>query len=271
MTSLQPISALFAKVLFSIVCVSCLGGAPDPFANSVRMKMSAGEALDYEIARELNSLLAANQRLEFLALLAIIDAKQATRKVYEDVMSRAVAHSDSLFLLALLKSGLVDINSESEDGYSIGSCALEVPEKGDFPHRLRRLQLLFDLGYKPRAAELLVQAAVKNCPEVINEVDDRLGGRLDVNEQFLGTTPLIAAVKYGSVQCVTMLLARQADPMMKDRDGKTAINYAELNLNATGKTKDAKTKDAKGTRDDKRAIQKLLQAALSKMKPSEPK
>lgn len=266
MTLPRPTSALLARVFFASVCVSCPGVPPEPFADSARVKMSAGEALDYQLARELISLLAANNRQEFLVLLAIIDAKQSTRKAYMDVMFRAAAHSDNLFLLALLKSGLVDINSETADGFSIGSCALEVHERDDFPHRLRRLQLLFDLGYKPRAAELLVQAAVKNCPEVINEVDERLGGRLDVNEQFLGTTPLIAAVKHGSVQCVTMLLARKADPMTSDRDGKTAINYADLNLAATGKTKDAKDIQA-----DQLAIRNLIQDALRKVKPSVPK
>lgn len=244
------------------VCVSCLAVPPEPFGETAPVAMSAAEALDYKLARELTLLLNGNSRQEFLALLTLVSTKQPTRKAYTDVMFRAAAHPDSLFLLALLKSGLVTVNDETENGFSLGSSALDVPEKDDFPHRLRRLQLLFDVGYKARTGELLVQAAVKNCPEVINELDERLGDKIDVNAQFSGTTPLIAAVKHGSAQCVSMLLARKADPRARDSDGKTAIDYVAQDLPAANKDEDLRSRML--------TIRRLIQDA-TKEKSSAPK
>lgn len=236
-------------------CVSCFAGPPEPFGEPAPVAMSAAEALDYKLARELTSLLNGSDRKGFLALLTFVSTKQPTRKAYTEVMFRAAAHPDSLFLLALLKSGLVSVNDETEDGFSLGSSALEVPEKADFPHRLRRLQLLIEVGYKARTSELLVQAAVKNCPEVINELDERLGDKLDVNAQFAGTTPLIAAVKHGSVQCVSMLLARKADPRVRDKVGKAAIEYVAEELPAANKDE--------ALRSRMLSIRKLIQDATT--------
>lgn len=256
-----PLSLLLNAFLVA-VCVSGFAAPPKPFGESAPEAMSAVEALDYKLARELTSLLNDNNRQEFLALLTFVSTKQPTRKAYIEVMFRAAAHPDSLFLLALLKSGVVSVNDETEDGFSLGSSALEVPEKDDFPHRLRRLQLLFDVGYKSRTGELLVQAAVKNCPEVINELDERLGDKMDVNAQFSGTTPLIAAVKHGSAQCVSMLLARQADPRVRDSDGKSASDYAAQDLPATNKDE--------ALRSRMLTIRRLIQDA-TKEKSSAPK
>ena len=54
---------------------------------------------------------------------------------------------------------------------------------------------------------------------------------MDVNkayETYYGTTPLIYAVKGDNEELVTLLLKAGADVTVKDAEGKTALDYADV-------------------------------------------
>ena len=58
------------------------------------------------------------------------------------------------------------------------------------------------------------------------------GLAVDSPHPLSGTTALMAASQYGERECVELLLGGGADPALKDKEGKTALDKAEGNGHA---------------------------------------
>lgn len=71
-----------------------------------------------------------------------------------------------------------------------------------------------------------------------------------------GTTALMLAAQNAKIDVVELLLKRGAKPGMKDKSGKTALDYAKV-----ADDSDYIKKSVKDTRIDKEAVIKLLQQA----------
>jgi hypothetical protein len=89
--------------------------------------------------------------------------------------------------------------------------------------------------------QMLAQGADPNAPEGVNDwtpllhaihknqlgsVQALLDGRADPNRAVNGETPLMMAAGYGYTPIVKLLLARGADPRVRNADGETAVDYA---------------------------------------------
>jgi hypothetical protein len=167
-----------------------------------------------------------NNRAEFISLVHFLRSTGSKTDIYIDLLFKAAKHPDPLYLLVLIKAGIVDVNAQNEDKGSVGACVFSVPvERGT--ERRDRLRLLIQCGYRPQLPALLVEAATHNATEIVLELEKISGGTFDVNVSSFGTTPLIAAVKAGSRECVGMLIARNADLNAKDNQGKSAADYAQ--------------------------------------------
>ncbi len=88
---------------------------------------------------------------------------------------------------------------------------------------------------------MLAQGADPNAPEGVNDwtpllhavhknqlgsVAALLDGHADPNRAVRGGTPLMWAAGYGYTPIVRLLLARGADPRLRDLDGDTALDWA---------------------------------------------
>ena len=60
------------------------------------------------------------------------------------------------------------------------------------------------------------------------------GADVMARDVFFGGTPLHFAARYGSPEVIQPLLGAGADAKAKDKQGKTAWNYAEDNKNLKG-------------------------------------
>jgi hypothetical protein len=84
-------------------------------------------------------------------------------------------------------------------------------------------------GADPNAAEgvndwtPLMHAIHKNQ---LGSVAALLDGHADPNRAVNGQTPLMMAAGYGYTPIVRLLLARGADPRIRNADGETAVDYA---------------------------------------------
>ena len=89
--------------------------------------------------------------------------------------------------------------------------------------------------------KMLASGADPNAPEGVNDwtplihavhknqigsVAALLDGHADPNRAVNGGTPLMWAAGYGYTPIVRLLLARGADPRIRDLDGETAVDYA---------------------------------------------
>jgi Ankyrin repeats (many copies) len=188
------------------------------------------ETVDAHLCRNLYWMLDDNNRAEFISLVNFLHSTGSKSDLYVDVLFKAAAHPDPLYLLVLIKAGLVDVNLHNEHGYSVGVCVFSVPLKRRTEPR-DRLRLLMQCGYKPKLPELLVEAATHNSTEIVLELEKiftgKIDGKLEVNVSNSGTTPLIEAVKAGSMECVGIFIARNADLYARDSQGKTAVDYAK--------------------------------------------
>ncbi len=187
------------------------------------------ENTDTHLCRQLYWMIENNERTEFIALVNLLRSTGLKSDLSMEVLSKAVAHPDSLYLLVLLKAGLMDVNARDRHKNSVGLYIFQLPVKRG-REQLERLRLLVQCGYKPQLAEMLVEAAIRNSTEMVRELDEISGGKLDVNVSSFGTTPLIEAIKAGSQECVHTLLARNAHIQARDSNGKTAVDYAKEDL-----------------------------------------
>ena len=108
-----------------------------------------------------------------------------------DTLYRAAGGGDTSRVLALLESG-VDVNARtSDDSYALNRAAVY--------NQAEMVRLLLDRGANPN---------VQNSE---------------------GDTPLICATKYagGHAATVKLLVEGGTDLMIKDNDGKTALDYAK--------------------------------------------
>lgn len=91
----------------------------------------------------------------------------------------------------------------------------------------------------------LARGADPNAPEGFNDwtpllhavhknqlgsVEALLDGHADPNRAVNGMTPLMMAAGYGYTPIVRLLLARGADPRLRDLDGETAVDYAIVGM-----------------------------------------
>ena len=89
--------------------------------------------------------------------------------------------------------------------------------------------------------QMLARGADPNAPEGVNDwtpllhaihkvqaasVGALLDGGADPNRAVNGLTPLMMAAEYGYTPIVRLLLARGANPALRDLDGMTAVDYA---------------------------------------------
>ncbi|HEX7191738.1 MAG TPA: ankyrin repeat domain-containing protein, partial [Thermoanaerobaculia bacterium] len=96
-------------------------------------------------------------------------------------------------------------------------------------------------GNVTEVRQLLARGADPNAPEGVNDwtplmhavhknqlgsVAALLDGHADPNRAVNGGTPLMMAAGYGYTPIVRLLLARGADPHIRDLDGETAVDYA---------------------------------------------
>jgi hypothetical protein len=96
-------------------------------------------------------------------------------------------------------------------------------------------------GDVPALRQMLANGADANATEGINDwtpllhaihknqlgsVEALLDGHADPNRAVKSMTPLMMAAGYGYTPIVRVLLARGADPRLRDLDGWTAVDYA---------------------------------------------
>ena len=100
-------------------------------------------------------------------------------------------------------------------------------------------------GNVAEVRQMLAQGADPNAPEGANDwtplmhaihknqigsVAALLDGHADPNRAVNGETPLMMAAGYGYTPIVRLLLARGADPRIRDLDGETAVDYAIVGM-----------------------------------------
>ena len=93
--------------------------------------------------------------------------------------------------------------------------------------------------------QMLAQGADPNAPDGVNDwtpllhavhknqigsVAALLDGHADPNRAVHGLTPLMMAAGYRYTPIVRLLLARGADPRIRDLDGETAVDYAIVGM-----------------------------------------
>jgi ankyrin repeat protein len=105
---------------------------------------------------------------------------------------------------------------------------LRAAEYGDVP----KIRALLDLGANVKGRDAsdrtpLIYALEMGDAELHGVVEALITLGPDVNAQsHRGRTPLMAAVIRGAAEVVDMLLKRGADPTLKDRTGRTALDRA---------------------------------------------
>jgi hypothetical protein len=100
-------------------------------------------------------------------------------------------------------------------------------------------------GNVAEVRQMLAQGADPNAPEGVNNwtpllhavhknqvgsVAALLDGHADPNRAANGETPLMMAAGYGYTPIVRLLLARGADPRIRDLDGETAVDWAIVGM-----------------------------------------
>jgi hypothetical protein len=218
---------LAALISFPILLFSKPPLAPsemDAIADQQTAKASNLIDIDALLGRQLYWMLRDNKRTEFIALADFLRSTRSKNDFYINVLFQAAAHPDPLYLLVLIKAGLVDVNAYNKEGFSVGSCVFDMTYK-DGTEQIERLRLLKQCGYKPRFPELLVEAAINDSTSIILALEEFEGQELKVNVTYSGTTPLIEAMKSGASEFIGMLVSRDADISVRDKHGKTALDY----------------------------------------------
>jgi len=75
-------------------------------------------------------------------------------------------------------------------------------------------------GYTP-----LMQAVMRNDPKMVNLLLDK-GAKIDHKNFYTELTPLMMAVDNGSIELVELLLARQSNLNLQDERGRSALIHA---------------------------------------------
>lgn len=184
--------------------------------------------LDDRLVARVKELMGQGSISDFTSLVRIFASKGIDDRNAASLLFHSVACSDDIYILILAKEGVFDINAVDEAGNSAFANIFSIPSVTG-RERLNRLELLLDLGYRIRDGEFLVLSAGYNAVEFFNYADNLKDFDFNADVVYSGTTPLISAIRFGSLEAVRALLSRGADPMFKDSSGKSALDYLEDN------------------------------------------
>lgn len=215
-------------ILAASILLIAQGGAQDAAGGNVGgddpHKRVVPKTLDGRLLANLRRMMEEEKVSEFISLMQYLSRKGIDKSEAAPLFFSSVSSPDDIYLLLLLKENLVDVNAVDSKGFSAFGHLFFIPDdrEGD---RRERLELLIELGYKVPIPEFLVVSSANNSVGILNFVEKM--GRDDVspNVRFRGTTPLIAAIKSGSLEAVNALLIRGADPDFEDESGKSAKDY----------------------------------------------
>ncbi len=156
------------------------------------------------------------------ALLHLTVGAKEMDQCSQAAMEAAVVRGRTELVRILIEAGF-DVNRPTASGSTyLHDAALKGQRK--------TAQLLLDRGAKIDAldrhgATPLHNAALGGYAEVIGLLLDR-GAAVDARDQEEGATALMLAAGLGRVSAVALLLRRGANPMLKDRAGRTALDLA---------------------------------------------
>ncbi|MBV9669661.1 MAG: ankyrin repeat domain-containing protein [Acidobacteriales bacterium] len=193
----------------------------------------------------LDLALAYKNRNVVTALLQLAVHATEVQATAEQAMQSSIARGQTEIARMLIESGF-DIAKPTLAGPSyLQNAALKGHKK--------MVQVLLDHGARVNAADrdgatALHDAALGGNPDVITLLLDH-GARIDAAEEQSGATPLMLAAAMARTQAVAVLLARGANPAIKDRHGRTALDRA------------------KETQDDD--LVKLLETAVARLTPNQ--
>lgn len=122
---------------------------------------------------------------------------------------------------ALLKAPGVDVNALNEAGESALMMAALKGQTGWCKRLIEQGAQIDKIGWTP-----LHYAATGPEPAVVKLLLDK-GAAIDARSPN-GTTPLMMAAQYGSEPSADLLLARGADPRIKNEKGLSAADFARL-------------------------------------------
>ena len=223
---------------------ACIKG----FANLVPVLITAGadpSQRDQFGQAPLDLALAYKNRAVITALLHLSVRANEVQATAEQAMQSSIARGQTEIARMLIESGF-EIAKPTPAGPSyLQNAALKGHKK--------MVQLFLDHGARVNApdrdgATALHDAALGGNPDVITLLLDH-GARIDAAEEESGATPLMLAAAMARTQAVAVLLARGANPAIKDHQGRTALDRA------------------KETQDED--LVKLLETAVARLTPNQ--
>jgi len=174
-------------------------------------------------------------------LAAALDEYEATKLILEaggswkskdlngnNLLQIAAVNGNKKLMSYLLIEKKANINMENELGLTPLHLAIAPSATND--HRKEVVEWLIKKGANPLSqsedgSSAMHIAALQNQPDVINYLL-QFKQMINLTDQK-GRTPLIIAVQSGNKLSVQELLNNGSDVNVKDKDGKTAMNYAE--------------------------------------------
>jgi ankyrin repeat protein len=131
-------------------------------------------------------------------------------------------HGQTEIVEMLLRNGY-DVNRKTSSG---GSYLQDAALKGS----VKMAALLIQYGARVDASNVtggtaLHDAALGGSPAVIDLLLEH-GAKIDAADHESGATPLMMAASMGRTEALQTLLKRGADPHLKDRNGRTALDRA---------------------------------------------
>ncbi len=91
---------------------------------------------------------------------------------------------------------------------------------------ITKLMLMAGYTLDDRMNEMIYDLAKMNHLEMLRLLLEA-GADPDEEDETTGTTALMNAAKHGHAEVVSLLLGHQADPLIRDHQGMTALDYAE--------------------------------------------
>lgn len=184
--------------------------------------------------------------LHFLALLCVVTGNSQT-------LLDALSKNDTVAAISMIKSG-TNIDEQDKNGSTLlmTACRWGNEERVSF---LLRHGAKADGPRSPKGrTNLLVACAYYSGKSVCNML---IAYGADVNAIAQdGTTALMLAAQNAKLDVVELLLKKGAKPALKDKSGKTALDYAKAAV-----VDQYLTNSVKDCRIDKQAVIALLEQA----------
>lgn len=178
------------------------------------------------IGGDLSKLISVSDKAAFASSVGALMQAGAKAEDFNDLLGAAAVHDDTFFIHFLLAVGC-DVNATNKHGENVAVFILERSKPELLQGRLKNLASLgLNIGLADKDGyQLTHKAAMENQAAVVLNLTQAHGLSIDARTKA-GETCLTLAARFGCVETLEVALALGADITLKDNQGRTALDWA---------------------------------------------